>query len=97
MPSPHRIQEPEADARRDMAYFIELRRNVLRYARTFPPGSERNQHRQIARSLRTLFRNRAWLNAHTLDGGCEKPVPPPERGSPPWRGRDAQNAKLEWP
>ena len=68
MPSPNRMQEAEADTRREMAYFIELRRNVLRYARTFPPGPERNQHRQIALSLRTLFRNRAWLNAHTLDG-----------------------------
>jgi hypothetical protein len=68
MPSPNRMQEAEADIRREMAYFIELRRNVLRYARTFPPGPERNQHRQIALSLRTLFRNRAWLNAHTLDG-----------------------------
>jgi hypothetical protein len=50
-----------------MAYFIELRRNVLRYARSFPPGAERNQHRQIALSLRRLFRNQAWRNAHVLD------------------------------
>jgi hypothetical protein len=26
----------------------EKRRNILRYARTFPPGAERNQLRQIA-------------------------------------------------
>jgi hypothetical protein len=37
---------------------IEKRRNVLRDARTFPPGAERNQHRQIAVSLRVLFRNK---------------------------------------
>jgi hypothetical protein len=43
---------------------IEHRRNILRYARSFPPGPERNQHRQIALSLRTLFRNAAWLDAH---------------------------------
>jgi hypothetical protein len=42
----------------------EHRRNILRYARSFPPGPERNQHRQIARSLRTLFRNGAWLDAN---------------------------------
>ena len=68
MPSPNRIPEPETDTRREMAYFIETRRNVLRYARTFPPGAERNQHRQIALSLRRLFRNEIWLKAHTLDG-----------------------------
>jgi hypothetical protein len=68
MPSPDRVPEPEADTRREMAYFIELRRNVLRYARSFPPGAERDRHRQIARSLRQLFRNKTWLESHTLDG-----------------------------
>jgi hypothetical protein len=68
MPSPDRVPEPEADTRREMAYFIELRRSVLRYARTFPPGAERDRHRQIALSLRRLFRNKTWLESHTLDG-----------------------------
>jgi hypothetical protein len=45
---------------------VEHRRNILRYARSFPPGPERNQHRQVARSLRTLFRNRRWLEANVL-------------------------------
>ena len=45
---------------------VEHRRNILRYARSFPPGPERNQHRQIARSLRTLFRNKVWLEANVL-------------------------------
>jgi hypothetical protein len=49
------------------AELIEQRRNILRYARSFPPGSERNQHRQIARSLRTLFKDRKWLEAHVND------------------------------
>jgi hypothetical protein len=53
------------------AEFIEHRRNILRYARSFPPGSERNQHRQIALSLRALFRNKKWLDAHTVDGSGE--------------------------
>jgi hypothetical protein len=48
------------------AELIEHRRNILRYARSFPPGPERNQHRQIARSLRTLFRNRVWREANVL-------------------------------
>ena len=50
------------------ADLIEHRRNILRYARSFPPGSERNQHRQIALSLRALFKNRKWLDTHTVEG-----------------------------
>ena len=42
----------------------ELRRNMLRYARTFPPGDERNQHRQVAVRLRLLFKNEKWLRDH---------------------------------
>jgi len=45
----------------------ELRRAMLRYARYFPPGAERNQHLQIAVSLRRLFRNQKWLDAHTIE------------------------------
>ena len=48
-----------------MPELIELRRQMLRFARSFPPGSERNDRRQIASSLRSLFRNKAWLAAHT--------------------------------
>ena len=51
-----------------MADLVEQRRNILRYARSFPPGPERNQHRQIALSLRALFRNREWLEVHVLKG-----------------------------
>jgi hypothetical protein len=40
---------------------LELRRNVLRYARTFPPGDERNQHLQVAVALRAPFKNEKWL------------------------------------
>jgi hypothetical protein len=47
---------------------VELRRQILRYARSFPPGNERNQHRQIALSLARLFRNKDWLAANTSDG-----------------------------
>jgi hypothetical protein len=48
------------------AELLEQRRNILRYARSFPSGPERNQHRQIALSLRALFRNREWLESHVL-------------------------------
>jgi hypothetical protein len=49
------------------AELVEYRRNILRYARSFPPGPERNQHRQIALSLRALFRNREWLDTHVAN------------------------------
>ena len=49
-----------------MAELIKHRRNILRYARSFPPGPERNQHRQIALSLRALFKKKDWLEAHVL-------------------------------
>jgi hypothetical protein len=47
---------------------VELRRNNLRYARSFPPGDERNRHRRVATSLRVLFKDEKWLHAHTLEG-----------------------------
>jgi hypothetical protein len=50
-----------------MPELIEMRRQVLRFARSFPPGPERNNHRQIASSLRSLFRNKNWLDAHTVE------------------------------
>jgi hypothetical protein len=53
------------------AEISEFRRNILRYARQFPPGSERNQHRQIARSLRSLLKDKDWLDAHTIEGSGE--------------------------
>jgi hypothetical protein len=46
----------------------KLRRSMLRYARSFPPGDERNHHLQIAVSLRRLFRNGKWLEGHTIKG-----------------------------
>jgi hypothetical protein len=46
---------------------VDKRRSILLYARSFPPGTERNRHRQIALSLRGLFRNEDWLAAHTRE------------------------------
>jgi len=48
------------------AELVELRRTMLLYARFLPRGPERNQHRQIAMSLGTLFKNKRWLDTHTL-------------------------------
>jgi hypothetical protein len=52
---------------------VELVRDNIRYARAFPPGPQRNQHRQIVVSLRALFKNKNWLNAHTAHAS---PTPP---------------------
>jgi hypothetical protein len=51
-----------------MPHLIDLRRKMLRFARLFPPGPERNERRQIAASLRSLFRNKVWLAANTVEG-----------------------------
>jgi len=66
MPSVARISTPDYPLY-SKAELLEHRRNILRYARAFPPGPERNQHRQIALSLRALFRNRTWLDSHVLN------------------------------
>jgi hypothetical protein len=38
-----------------------LRRQMLRFSRSMPPGPERNERRQIASSLRRLFKSKVWL------------------------------------
>jgi hypothetical protein len=48
--------EPLVERLYSLDEFLELRRNVLRYARTFPPGGERNQHLHVAVSILPLFR-----------------------------------------
>lgn len=50
-----------------LAELIELRRQMLRYARSVPPGPDRNHHRLVELSLRSLFRNKAWLDTHTVE------------------------------
>jgi hypothetical protein len=58
IPSPRLYTMPE---------LIEMRRQVLRFARSIPPGPERNNRRQIASSLRSLFRNNDCLDTHTVE------------------------------
>jgi hypothetical protein len=67
MPSVDRLQIQEHQ-RHSVKDLLELRRHILRYARSSPPGSERNQHRQVALSLARLFKNRNRLAANTSDG-----------------------------
>jgi hypothetical protein len=52
---------------------IELRRQMLRYSRSIPPGPERNQHLQIAISLGRLFKNKKWFDAHTVEAVAARP------------------------
>ena len=64
-PLPSQIDD---HVRYTMPHLIDLRRKMLRFARLFPPGPERNERRQIAASLRSLFRNKVWLAANTIEG-----------------------------
>jgi hypothetical protein len=50
-----------------IAELMEMRRQILRFARSTPPGPERDKHLQIAVSLGRLFRDKAWRNAHVAD------------------------------
>jgi hypothetical protein len=63
---PFAIREsPEDRHRYTMAELIHLRRQMVQFSRSTPRGPERNQHLQIVISLRRLFRNKVWLDAHT--------------------------------
>jgi hypothetical protein len=65
MPSLDRMPIPDPDPLYTIDELIEARRGLLRYARSLPPGPERNQRRQIALSLRRLSRSKRWLSANT--------------------------------
>ncbi len=77
-PSVHRL--PTFEQRHSIEEFIQIRREMLRHARSFPPGADRNQRRQIALSLRALFKNKEWLDANTWEGAAmltDRPSPSP--------------------
>ena len=60
------LDRKDDQIRYTIGQLLELRRQMLRFARSLPPGAERNERRQTAASLRHLFRNKAWLDAHTI-------------------------------
>jgi hypothetical protein len=66
--SPIRPKPGDIVSRYTRVELFTIRRSTLRFARSFPPGPERNQHRQIAVSLRALFRSKKWLKDHTVEG-----------------------------
>jgi hypothetical protein len=71
MPSVSR-EQPLEPTLYTTAELIEHRRELLRHARSFPLGPERNHHLQIALLFRALFKNRAWLDAHTADDAVRR-------------------------
>ena len=73
------LNRPATNARPryEMAEVFELRRLMLQFAHAMPPGSERNQHRQVAASLRRLVQNEAWLLEHVVQPrqrGANRPI-----------------------
>jgi hypothetical protein len=80
MPS-FQVKMTNDNTRYTLGQLVQLRRQMLRFARSLPPGPERNDRRQIAASLLRLFRNKAWLEAHTVGGvGIEYRVDTLDRG-----------------
>jgi hypothetical protein len=63
IPEPVRTDDYERYSLVDLAH---IRRQMLRYARSVPPGLQRNQHRRVAAALRNLFKDEAWLLARSL-------------------------------
>jgi hypothetical protein len=54
------------------AELYEMQRLELNRARAIPPGSERNQHRQIAKSIRRLLGDPTWLVNHADVGEASR-------------------------
>ena len=61
-------QPTEDQPRYSFAELVEIRRQLLRYARSMRPGPDRNEYRQVAVSLRGLFEKRQGLDAHNVEG-----------------------------
>ena len=61
------VRIPTLYPRYSIGNLVEKRRDILRYARSLPPGPQRNQLLQTALSLRSLFKNKGWLDANTLE------------------------------
>ena len=67
MPALHRQPIGDRD-RYSIAELVELRRQMLRFSRSIPPGPEQNKHLRIAVSLGRLFKSKTWLDSHTIEG-----------------------------
>ena len=67
MASVERVPVPAYKQRYSMEELIGLRRTILRAARSLPRGPERNYKIHIEQSLRTLFKDQNWLDAHLTE------------------------------
>jgi len=66
MPSPQPTLADD-ETRSTNSQLLQLRRQMLRHARSWPRGSsERKQRRQTAASFRTFSEKSEWLDAHTI-------------------------------
>src|SRR5580693_7272245 len=66
MPSPQPTLADE-QTQYTNSQLLQLRRQMLRHARSWPRGSsERSQRRQAAASFRSLSGNSEWLDAHAI-------------------------------
>ena len=67
------LNPAQDNTRYTMPQLIQMRRQMLRFARSLPiRSSERNERRQIAASLHRLFRNKVWLAAHTIEASVKE-------------------------
>src|SRR6266702_4131630 len=64
--------DPAATKVYAMADLYEMQRLEINRARAIPPGPERNQHRQIAKSIRRLLGDPTWLADHAGFGEASR-------------------------
>jgi hypothetical protein len=75
------------------AKLMEHRRSLLRYARSFPVGPDRNRHKQVALLVRALFEDKKRPASHSIDGSCGDGRSVPERNLVRRIGPDGEDCK----
>jgi hypothetical protein len=55
-----------------LAELYAMQRLEIKRARAIPPGPERNQHRQIAKSIRRLLGDPTWVSNHAGVGEASR-------------------------
>jgi hypothetical protein len=69
---PHADRKPAFERLYSIEELIELAARCCAMPDpSHPPGAGRNPHRQVALSLRGLFKNQIWSGAHTSEDSCE--------------------------
>ena len=88
MPSPQ-LTLADGQCRDTDSQLLQLRRQMLRHARSWPRGSsERSQRRRTAASFRSLSGNKEWLDAHTIFLIREDAHPPVVELADPMKSRE---------